>query len=236
MKNTNKNKCHSKPRPLPFGRAPEGLYPGSNYNDLESHRFLKRQQGEILNQVQDDVFFYNNGFTLIELLVVVLIIGILAAVALPQYQKAVEKSKVTQVTALLKSLGDAQESYRLANGAYATSFDELSVDIPWTGTAAWYHGSNFLDVRSNNDWSLQILNDNDAGNKGIIAGKMSGTFAQKAGLILLYQYDENSAVPLNRPLCLERNNVITAGDYCTKVLNATLVHTAGIFRYYTLQY
>lgn len=70
------------------------------------------------------------GFTLIELLVVVLIIGILAAVALPQYKKAVTKSRAMQELVIIKAIIEAQQAYYMANNHYATSFEELDLDIP----------------------------------------------------------------------------------------------------------
>ena len=69
------------------------------------------------------------GFTLIELLVVVLIIGILAAIALPQYQKAVKKSRVTQAQVALDALIKAHHLYVLEHGQAPTTFEDFAMDI-----------------------------------------------------------------------------------------------------------
>ena len=73
------------------------------------------------------------GFTLIELLVVVLIIGILAAIAVPKYQLAVMKARFSSMMPTVRALAEAQEIYYMQNGEYALLFSDLSIEIPHNG-------------------------------------------------------------------------------------------------------
>lgn len=70
------------------------------------------------------------GFTLVELLVVVLIIGILAAMAMPHYEKSVWQSRNTQLKTAARAIADAQMMHFIKTGKIPTSFDSLSVSIP----------------------------------------------------------------------------------------------------------
>ena len=70
------------------------------------------------------------GFTLIELLVVVLIIGVLAAVAVPQYKVAVARSRITTILPLVKNIQQAQEVYYLNTGIYSPHIKNLGINIP----------------------------------------------------------------------------------------------------------
>ena len=95
------------------------------------------------------------AFTLIELLVVVLIIGILAAVALPQYQKAVKKARLTAVLPVLKSLAQAEQQYYLAHGSYAPHVSMLDIQSTglnskdWSGFEVSYPDHPYYSNRSN---------------------------------------------------------------------------------------
>jgi prepilin-type N-terminal cleavage/methylation domain-containing protein len=70
------------------------------------------------------------GFTLIELLVVVLIIGILASIAIPQYFKVVEKARVAEAMSLIASVKSAEERYLARGGTYTSDFTKLDISYP----------------------------------------------------------------------------------------------------------
>ena len=110
-------------RNLPFGCA-EGV--GGVYGILAikaayTTKNFQKPENEIMRK----------GFTLIELLVVVLIMGILASVAMPQYFKSVEKSRAAEGIAALTAAGSAYQRLIMKGGYIATAsfFQELDIDI-----------------------------------------------------------------------------------------------------------
>ena len=156
------------------------------------------------------------AFTLMELLVVVLIIGILAAIAVPQYEKAVEKSRAASVLALLKAVGEAQQRYHMANGTWAKQFAELDVEVPWTGNEKWSTFDEVTDTRSNGEWSVQLRSQ---GTESVYMGRLKGPYA---GVGFVYWLVENNKIRKGIG-CTERtgNGVLyegQTGSYCGKII------------------
>ena len=132
------------------------------------------------------------GFTLIELLVVVLIIGILAAIALPQYEVTVLKAKMATVLPMMKAIKDANERYYMANGSYSDDLSVLDVELPEGKTNSIVSGHILYEN------GTYIDNITDASVGGDVIGGLSG--AKKSCYIRMF-YDHSSSP-----------GVITCGD------------------------
>ena len=149
--------------------------------------------------------FNNSGFTLIELLVIVLIIGILAAVAVPQYKLAVGKSRYATLKLLVKSLAQAQETYYLANGKYAEKLTELDVNFP-KGNSNYFNDSATIHYYN---WGYcEIGKDNVQCRKKDslinISYRITGQHAQDAtlkGKYSCFVYDDEDAPTLSTKIC-----------------------------------
>ncbi len=151
------------------------------------------------------------GFTLIELLVVVLIIGILAAVAFPQYQKAVEKSRTAQALISLQSIYQAADAYYLTHGVWPSTVNELDV-VAFTQNTEWE--ACFESDTNNILFGVGITR---------TQGKYAGTYFWK------YKKHPYNWVPTEKILCIEPIGLFgeEPGKYCNKIMDGTTLPYQG---------
>ncbi len=152
-----------------------------------------------------------DGFTLIELLVVVLIIGILSAIALPQYTKAVEKSRAAEAVQILRYMNEQVKLCVLANGedgCYRKPNADLGIELggmscEWTGDEEICCNKNWCYVNNGTTWG-----DFCAGGIGnVIAARVDGVPEDLSNMdrryLLEYETCEGSA---NQIVCYESSD------------------------------
>ena len=160
------------------------------------------------------------GFTLIELLVVILITGTLAAIALPQYQKAVLRSRAAEVWSILPTVRTAAEEYCLANGGGTPAIEELSVQFPSHMSTSAFEAAPCYAFFDNQGAAAGLLL---LGAKRNIAD-ISSISDEDAVVLALYQSGERTCQGLEENC---RTLGFTKGDsYC----DCTGCHASGPFR------
>ena len=142
-------------------------------------------------------FFKNKeGFTLVELMVVVAIIGILSAVAIPNFKKYQSKSKTTEAKLQLAALYSTEVAVQTDYDVFATCLEFMGFQSPngaW-GTAAGGGSKNYYAVGFSSDFANGNNNVSDNGGDGCIAGSYGFSSGRKiAGVSLTTAHLSNSS-------------------------------------------
>ena len=147
------------------------------------------------------------GFTLIELLVVVLIIGILAAMAMPQYFKAVERSRMTEADTLLGSIAQAQRRKFLQRNSFTTNYKGLDVSPKGSSGSTYYTKGNPTTGANGNGFAVVLSGDAFTTGKATATRYAStGTLQYNYSLERYYQGDNvtcTAAAAAGQELCAD---------------------------------
>jgi prepilin-type N-terminal cleavage/methylation domain-containing protein len=158
------------------------------------------------------------GFTLIELLVVVLIIAILAAIALPQYYKAVRRSRSAEALTMLNAILKGQEEYYLIHDEYTNNIEDLSITIPQEKLK-----DNMSDEDKKSKYHYHCL-----ANYTCFAGIDNADYP-------MYEFTGNASVYGGKKWCIALENNEKAREICEMIGNLDTSIVYGQHSYYLLK-
>lgn len=161
---------------------------------------------------------YKKGFTLMELVVVVLLIGILAAFAMPQYQRALERSRVSEALTMLGNISTAERMYFMQSDVFTPNFADLMLKIP-VKPKAGEDASNYAvgtgqafeyDITGCVDWECNITASRTTGKYEI---HLDGLDSEGASGTRSCHSDDSFGIKICRMIC-GANPMPDGGGFC----------------------